>query len=511
MSAEIKVSSGRYKIIKELGRGGMAIVYQAEQTDQHRTVALKVLPPQLMLDETFVRRFLHEARTASALDHPNIVPVYDFGEQEGTYYIAMRFVNGEALSARLAREHKMPLAETIRVLQPIADALDYAHARGIVHRDVKPANIMIEPDGTPVLMDFGIAKAADMTQLTRSGMMMGTPKYMAPEQVTGKSADARTDIYALGVVCYEMLAGRPPFEGETPTILHAHAYETPPPLRTLNSDIPEIVAAVIEKALAKDPEERYQSPSTFIQDLEKAQAGTLIMPPRPARLAAEAPTGAMPAPPVPAKKHALALPLGIVGILIVLAVGGWLAFPAMRGSPQLAFLFPATATPPLPATATVPPTLAPIPPTPTLIPTETPIPTRTPTPFPPGKYAVTKCVTTLPLGSEDVKMIWCAVGLEILPDGKMKISTTWRPEFDPALGQLHKSSDKGNKFMYLKDNLGNRYDQLDAGAAAAEAMLLDTGQTIEGWFVFPPAHPGATTFIFQNDDQHVAIEGIELK
>ena len=202
---------GRYQVVEELGRGGMGVVYRAYQPSLNRHVAIKVLPPQLSLDQQLVGRFQREARAAANLRHPNIVVIYDVGEEKGIHYIVMEYLEGRTLKQLVEEEGPLHPKRAAHIVEQVAAALDYAHQRGFVHRDVKPANIFVGPGDHVTLTDFGIAKAASETQqLTRTGTLMGTPEYMAPEQATGGEVDHRTDLYALGVVLYQMLTGHVP-------------------------------------------------------------------------------------------------------------------------------------------------------------------------------------------------------------------------------------------------------------------------------------------------------------
>src|SRR5579884_2971981 len=230
---------GPYELEAELGRGGMARVFRARQASLNRTVALKILSPELGLDPDFAARFRHEALIAAALEHPNIVPIYDIGESNGQPFLAMRHVRGRSLAEALAQDGPFPLDRALRILGQIASALDFAHAQGVVHRDLKPGNILLEPNDHANLVDFGIARAGDGTQLTRVGQIAGTPRYMAPEQIQGATADARSDLYALGILAYELLTGRVPFSADSDVaVLHQHVYEQPVPIRTLRADVP---------------------------------------------------------------------------------------------------------------------------------------------------------------------------------------------------------------------------------------------------------------------------------
>ncbi|MFC2037277.1 serine/threonine-protein kinase, partial [Chloroflexota bacterium] len=251
----------------------MARVYKAWQPSLERYVALKVLPQHFLHDAEFVTRFRREAKAAARLGHPNIVHIYDTGEANGQHYIAMEYLEGGSLGKRLAAG-PLPLDEAQSILAQVAQALDYAHARGLIHRDIKPANILFSADGRPQVTDFGIARAGDGTQLTRTGIIMGTPEYMAPEQAEGQPLDHRADLYALGVVLYQMLTGRAPFRGTTPhATLHAVIYEPPPPPRQINPGLPPAVEKVLLKALAKRPEDRFQRGAEMAAALQSTLHG----------------------------------------------------------------------------------------------------------------------------------------------------------------------------------------------------------------------------------------------
>jgi len=213
MSDSAPEKLGKYKIIEEVGRGGFAAVYKAVDTTLDRTVALKVLAPHLLWDPTFVQRFQWEAKVAANLDHPHIVTIHEVSQIEGVYLIAMQFLEGRTLSQILEAEGPLPVSQVQAIIEQIASALDYAHARGFVHRDVKPSNIIVSEDGQATLTDFGLVKAGEGTKLSTTGVVFGTPEYMSPEQAEGEKLDARSDVYSLGVVLFEMLAGRPPLRG----------------------------------------------------------------------------------------------------------------------------------------------------------------------------------------------------------------------------------------------------------------------------------------------------------
>ena len=259
---------GKYELRAEIGRGGMGTVYRGFDPTLERTVAVKVLAPHLVWDREFVERFLREARSAAQLKHPNIVTIHDVGQDQGWYYFVMEFLEGQSLTEVLREKGPMAFDEAVDVLRPLAEALDYAHSRGLVHRDVKPANVAVGPDGHITLTDFGIVRAAQATRLTRSGMIMGTPEYMSPEQALGSPVDHCSDQYALAVMAYEVLTGRAPFEADsTPALLHLIAYNQPPPLRQVRPDLPAEVERTLERALAKKPDERYGSCREFLTAL----------------------------------------------------------------------------------------------------------------------------------------------------------------------------------------------------------------------------------------------------
>ncbi len=281
----INKTLGKYRIIENLGSGGTAEVYKAYQPGLDRHVAIKVLHPFLADEKDFLTRFQREARVVATLRHPNIVQVYDFDfdAEDNAYYMVMECVDGPSLKTHLqemAQEgQRLPLEETVRVVAAVANALDYAHQHGMVHRDVKPANIMFAQDGQVILTDFGIAKMLNVTGLTASGAMVGTPAYMAPEQGLGQAGDERADIYSLGVLLHELATGRLPFDADTPLgIVLKHINAPLPPPTDLNPNLPPGIEAVIMRALAKSPNDRYQTAKEFASDLERTMAGQPIEP-----------------------------------------------------------------------------------------------------------------------------------------------------------------------------------------------------------------------------------------
>jgi serine/threonine protein kinase len=277
---------GKYRVLEPLGRGGMARVYRAYHPQLDRYVAVKVLRSDLVDDEEFLARFRREAQAVAVLRHPNIVQVYDFDVQDGTYYMVMELLEGDTLKARLndyrVHDESMPWGDIVRIILDVLDGLAYAHSEGMTHRDVKPANILLTRRGEAVITDFGIAQIVGATQHTAAGALMGTLNYIAPEQGLEGQSDARSDIYSLGIVLYEMLTQRTPFDADTPlAILMKHLRDPLPLPRQVNPDIPEPLERVVLKALAKGPEDRYQSAEEMAQALRTAvEASGIEMPER---------------------------------------------------------------------------------------------------------------------------------------------------------------------------------------------------------------------------------------
>ncbi len=264
--------AGEFTIESELGRGGMGVVYLARDVLLDRQVALKVLPPALGSDPDVGERFLREARTAAQLSHPHIVPVHRADERGGFAFFVMGFVDGETLGARVKDRGPLPPGDVVRHLREVAWALAYAHARGVIHRDVKPDNIMIERGTNRAMVtDFGIARTERVTALTGVGQVMGTAHYMSPEQIQGMALDGRSDLYALGVVGFYLLSGRLPFDAEeAPAVLFAHVTRPAPPLISVAPNVPAALAAVIDRCLAKDPAARFESGEALSDALRKA-------------------------------------------------------------------------------------------------------------------------------------------------------------------------------------------------------------------------------------------------
>jgi predicted Ser/Thr protein kinase len=347
-------SVGRYEIIGELGRGAMGVVYKAQDPTIGRTVALKTMRIDVHGLETdeVLRRFKNEARAAGLLNHPNIVTIYDAGEQAGMFYIAMEFIEGTTLHALITEKRVLPAEEIIQISRQICKGLDYAHSNGIIHRDIKPANIMITAEGTVKIMDFGIAKAGG--GMTSTGQVLGTPNYMSPEQVKGKVLDGRSDLFSFGVVLYEMVTGEKPFAGQNvTTIIYKIVNETPIAPRDLDVTIHPGLSMVVAKALAKPPDDRYQTGAELIRDLENYKSvgsslsPTAVLPTSAVNLSeatqlysqggggaataasaakARMPTGSQPAMPVVHRKRGM-LAVVLTSVLLVAgAVGGYLFY-----------------------------------------------------------------------------------------------------------------------------------------------------------------------------------------
>lgn len=261
----------RYEIIKTIGEGGMANVYLAEDTILERKVAIKVLRGDLSNDEKFIRRFKREALSVSNLSHPNIVEVYDVGEEDGNYYIVMEYIEGKTLKQLLQKRGALTLTEVIDIMSQLTDGLAHAHEAYIIHRDIKPQNIMIEDNGRIKITDFGIAMALNSTQLTQTNSVMGSVHYLPPEQANGKGSTVKSDIYSLGILMYELLTGSVPFKGDTAVeIALKHMKEKIPSVRKQNPTIPQSVENIILKATAKNPKNRYDSVREMYNDLQTA-------------------------------------------------------------------------------------------------------------------------------------------------------------------------------------------------------------------------------------------------
>ncbi|MBV9597278.1 MAG: protein kinase [Chloroflexi bacterium] len=416
-----RVLGGRYRLVREIARGGMASVWEADDSLLDRRVAVKLLHAQFADEPEFLERFRREARAAARLSHPNIVPIYDVGEDSETRtpYIVMELVEGGNLKDRIRQAAPLPDAEIRTVGATLAATLEYAHGKGLIHRDVKPQNVLLGLDGRPRLTDFGIAQAVAASGLTRTGVVMGSVHYIAPEQVRGGQAAPQSDIYSLGVVLYEMATGRVPFEGETDlAIALAHAEQTPTPPRTLNPRLAPDLERSIMRALAKSPAARFASAAEFAEALRgganatarmataagvaeatrrmptQALAQPVTAPPRRGAGTAAAAAAAQPTPRRTARpRTGRGASNGLLGLLaalaaVLLAVGaGFYGLASLNRSG----LLPTDATPAPTSAPTPPPTAPPkpvvaptdtqTPPTPSPQPSDTPVP-PTPSPVP---------------------------------------------------------------------------------------------------------------------------------
>ena len=371
---------GKYEIRRELARGAMGVVYEAYDPQIKRRVALKTIRPDQLDGERaadMLARFRREAQAAGRLSHPNIVAIYEFDEDAGTSYIAMEFVEGRELRERFAADERFRLPDVVRIMTQILDALDYSHARGVVHRDVKPANIFVQDDGTVKVADFGIAHV-DTSHLTQAGTVVGTPNYMSPEQIMGLPVDGRSDLFAAGVILYQFLTGERPFAGSTTTTMQKVLKEDPLPPSTLNVQLPPAIDAVVRKALAKRPDDRFETAKAFAQALAGAVriaereadadatlpalgAATVVNstaaapPPGPAVPAVVASAPASTA--APRRQNAVAL--AIVGVLVLVGLGAvaaiWRVMPASSAAPQTVAATAVPTVAPTPAASPPPP------------------------------------------------------------------------------------------------------------------------------------------------------------
>lgn len=381
---------GKYAIIEKIGEGGFGIVYKAKDATLDRIVALKVLKPMLLADPVFLERFRREAKTAAALEHPNIVTIYEVGEEQGMHYLAMRYLSGEPLDKLIAREGALPIDRALHIARQVADALDYAHARGMIHRDVKPSNIIIGENDTATLTDFGLVRSIEGSVLTSSMQMVGTAEYMAPEQLDTERANEvgpRTDLYALGIVVYQMLTGRVPFSGSTSAVIAAQLFKDPPPPTQFRPDLPRQMEAAILKMLAKHSAERFANGKEFIAALERTQESAVPVSPEPIH-------PLWPSPRIPPM-------LTMAGVGILLAIIGLITAAILfgtRSGNQIAIAPTATpsATVTVTSSATVTPTAMTTVPTPA--PTGTPVViVVTATPVPP---TATSTATATPVGPQ---------------------------------------------------------------------------------------------------------------
>ncbi len=352
-----RLLGGRYELDGIVGRGGMAEVYRARDIRLDRIVAVKTLREDLARDQTFQARFRREAQSAASLNHPSIVAVYDTGEDNtgGTHvpYIVMEYVDGRTLRELLREDRRLLPERALEITDGVLRALDYSHRNGIVHRDIKPGNVMLTRDGKIKVMDFGIARAVSDAQatMTQTAQVIGTAQYLSPEQARGERVDARSDLYSTGCLLYELLTGRPPFLGDSPVaIAYQHVRENPVPPSRVDPEVPQWADAIVLRAMAKDPRDRYQSAAEMRQDIQRALQGVPVAAPRTAAYgtatqrvgpATAMATGAMAGyeygqdddgyPPEPPERRWLPIVLWIAGVLVVLGVVGGVAYAILGG------------------------------------------------------------------------------------------------------------------------------------------------------------------------------------
>lgn len=405
---------GPYRIVEPLGEGGMAAVYKAYQPGVDRYVAVKVLPRQLTNEAQFVKRFEQEARLLANLQHPHILPVFDYGQSDGYTYIVMPFIQSGTL-ADLLQGEPIALADVKRIIGQVGDALDYAHAQGLVHRDVKPSNILLDPRGNALLSDFGIAKLYEGTsQLTNTGGIIGTPTYMSPEQGQGEPVDNRSDIYSLGVVLYQMVTGRVPYSAETPiAVIVKHIQDPLPPPRAVNPAVTPPVERIILKALAKEPQDRFASAGALVNTLrdapDSAHSAVTALDTKPA----------LPDSSVPARRRFGPLAVALF-VIFFLAGGSW----ALLNRPGVEAPTPTSAQPALEqesqtasdvalslptSTATEPATATP---------TQTPEPSPTATMSPTPEATATSTVTATPAAGTIRSNPIDGANLVFIPEGE---------------------------------------------------------------------------------------------
>ena len=378
--SEPPVKLGKYELRRELGRGAMGVVYEAFDPSIERIVALKTIRRDQLEGaegQDVIGRFQREAKAAGRLNHPNIVSIYDFGEDNGTAFIAMEFVSGRELKSYFENNERFPMADIERVMTQLLDALEYSHQYGVVHRDIKPANIILLPDHRVKVADFGIARI-ESSQYTQAGTVLGTPAYMSPEQFMGQTVDGRSDIFSAGVVLYQFLTGERPFSGTATTIMHKVLMEDPLPPSMLNVQVPKRFDAVIKKAMTKRPEDRFQTAREFADAIRAAVAdksapdpdatvvaggdSTVVDVAATSRTAPAAPAPASPAasptPPAPAPPRKLPLPVLAAVLAGVIAIGGagYFLWPRSKSgdAPVAAATAPVAATTQAPAPAPAP-------------------------------------------------------------------------------------------------------------------------------------------------------------
>jgi len=478
---------GKYEVQSDIGRGGMGAVYKGYDPTLKRHVAVKVLAPHLLWQGEFVERFLREARAAARLNHPNIVTIHDVGQEGGWYYFVMEYLEGQTLTEFVQRRGPLPTDEVIRILRPLAGALDYAHDRGVVHRDVKSDNILVSPSGLVTLTDFGIARAVQETRLTTTGAIVGTPEYMSPEQVKGLTVDARSDQYSLAALAYEMLSGRVPFKAEsTLALLHKIAYDPPPPIRQARPELPAGVEAVLAKALAKKPGDRFPTVSAFVEALNRALAGEEVaVGPAPVQVV----PGVSPAAParrVPAWAWALG---GVAALALLIVVGAALVGGLMRASERARkqegtpALTEATDTPRPTETPRLEATATPVP-----LPTSTRRPTPEATDTPAARYPVDvrgRVLFTrksLPWSTNTSEIWMLNLDADSLTQLTHNNAVDWIPDWSPD----------GSRVTFTSDREGN----YDLWVMEADGSKQESWITLDAWDDYPRWSPDGKWLAF---------------
>jgi serine/threonine protein kinase len=459
MESLVGKTLGSYQIISELGRGGMAVVYKAYQPALNRYVAIKLPLEHLSHDAQFIERFRREARNAAMLRHPNIIHIYDIGQEGDLNYFIMDYVDGPSLATRLREEGALDPSTILSILRQIGAALDYAHVQGVVHRDVKPSNILLTSDGRAILSDFGLARAATGRRMTQTGVMVGTPEYMSPEQCRGEELDGRSDLYSLGIILYEMFAGQVPFQADTPlAILYRQVHEEPPAPSRLKRAIPGAVEKVILHALHKNKARRYQTAGEMVEALARALPQAAIVTRKRERpvpkvsakadaetagtVVVEKGVSPVPLPAAPPSQGRRMSPLLLTGLSLValVALGGYFLGGGCNPTitpPGLTLTrtWTPTATPtrtrlsPTPTwTPTATPTNTPPSPTPTWTPTTTPTDTR-----PPPTWTRTATATRTPTNTPTRTVPGNGAPQLLTPDrnatftGYVAMDFSWKP------------------------------------------------------------------------------------
>ena len=535
----IGTTLGSYKLLDKIGGGGFAQVYLARDTRTNQVVALKVLRSEYVEDPEFIARFQHEAQALLRLPpNSHIVALREFGEQNGTYFLAMEYLEGHDLQEVIRRQGALPVETTVSIVAQVAEALAVALQGGVVHRDVKPANIKINPQGVAKIMDFGIARAAEGTRLTRTGMTVGTPSYMAPEIWEGKLAGPQSDVYALGVMLCEMLLGQSPFEATTPAAtMRRHLTEPPPRLNVARPDVPPWLAEISDRALAKDPAQRYRDAGELLAALsahgqvqQRVDVATLVM-------AQPAPQSVKPVSPANVRapndrslKLLLALASAVGVVLIGLIIFAVLSSQGKRTPVAVAVASPsATFAPTAEPTVTARPTLTPMPsatwtlapsptldasPTPKPRPTATPVPTQRPAPTSQTNVVLTRPPTLAVGDSRTVTLVYPANDTVFkssaitfkwsggaLQPGEAFIVEVIPNMVDKGEGCIHDENDAGVRWSppltehewttdFNAKQPGNKWmpcaGQIDWRIHLRDASGVVIQRTPQGWFFWKP-------------------------